>query len=493
MKRRSFIKSLGLMGSSVLIPSMYGQSAFSTAMAATRARSALTDQVIFELPAVMPQIINVFLYGGPSELAGNLTNMADINAQSKNKYPTTLLPGGPQHTPNGFWKSAGGDEMERMLASKRMSIYRTINRVDDDSGSHVPSTFSNLTGMIGEDDLRPGIGTNIATFLSANNAITEASTFPLATFDGESVLFNQSDGLLLPHKALSLNASFSNPYKRGQNTALTDGEAALEALVGTMTEGNETRFGKINSIFAKRDETDTYVGVLQDTVLNAPALPNPDFVDGSTQLNERNADITYLTDPLSQTLKAAVGLVIENPETLFVSIGSSGLDEWDDHGSAIVSGTNNSITSKYAVRMRNLMRALETAAQNLEAAGKGNVVINVYGEFGRNANLNDSLGWDHGNCQNLYTVGANPDAAGVTGGLPGRVLGKIVGETTVTGDASVNRLYTTPTATSYQCEPFAIAASVYKYFGVQNPEILTGGYSPIDEVGTENLWVDPNA
>ena len=153
--------------------------------------------------------------------------------------------------------------------------------------------------------------------------------------------------------------------------------------------------------------------------------------------------------------------------------------------------------------MRNLMRALETAAQNLEAAGKGNVVINVYGEFGRNANLNDSLGWDHGNCQNLYTVGANPDAAGVTGAIPERVLGKIVGKTKLGGDAALNRLNTepaaicptptNPTAPNYQCEPFAIAASVYKYFGVQNPEILTGGYSPIDEVGTYNLWVDPNA
>jgi len=104
--------------------------------------------------------------------------------------------------------------------------------------------------------------------------------------------------------------------------------------------------------------------------------------------------------------------------------------------------------------------------------------------------LNDSRGWDHGNCQNLYTVGA---ATGTAGSLPGRELGKIVGETELGVEISKSRLYTKPTESSYQCEPFAIAASVYKYFGVQNPEVLTGGYAAIDETGTTNLWKDPNA
>ncbi len=479
MKRRSFIKSLGLMGSSVLIPPMFGQSIISNAMATA------VNEVHFTLPAVMPQVINIFLYGGPSELGGNLTNIDEINSQSKNKYPDNLMVGGAQHTLNGFWRAAGGEEMERMVAQKRMSIYRTVNRVDDNSRAHRPSIFSNLTGRPGEDVFRPGIGTNIANFLSANNVITEDSLFPLATFDGESLLFNQSDTLPLAYKALALNDQLDNPYSRGQNLVLGSGETALDALVKTMTEANANRFEKISSAFTKRDESDTFVGVLQDNVLNGDALNNPDFVDGSRQQNE-SATITYPDNGFGPRLKAAVGLLVENPQTLFVSLGSDGLGGWDDHNEALGS-------DRYISRMQNLMRSLEAAAQNLEAAGKGNVVINVYGEFGRNANLNDSMGWDHGNCQNLYTVGANPNAAGVTGALPERVLGKIVGETTVTGDAAINRLYTAPTANSYQCEPFSIAASVYKYFGVQNPEILTGGYVPIDEVNTENLWIDPNA
>jgi len=33
------------------------------------------------------------------------------------------------------------------------------------------------------------------------------------------------------------------------------------------------------------------------------------------------------------------------------------------------------------------------------------VSILVFGEFGRNVNLNNSLGWDHGNLQSLYILG----------------------------------------------------------------------------------------
>ncbi len=488
MKRRAFIKSLGLtagvMGSATIFSPMFGGGIFSQATAAIRPRSL--DQVDFVLPTVMPQVINVFLYGGPSELAGNLTNIDEINFQSKNKYPGNMLEDGNQKTVNGFWRAAGGEVMERMLAAKRLSVYRTVNRIDDNSRAHRPSIFSSLTGRTGVDNLRPGIATNIVNFLSANNAISETPRFPLATFDGESLVFNQSDNLPLAYKVLALNDRLENPYTRTQNTVLGAGENALATLAKKITEANASRFSKVASAFSNRDDIDTYVGVLQDAVINGAPLDNPDFVDGSNQQNERDDTITYPNNPLGRRLKAAVGLLIDNPETLFVSLGTGGIGDWDDHNAAL---ENN----RYANRMQNLLRCLEVAAQNLEAAGKGNVVINVYGEFGRNANLNDSMGWDHGNCQNLYTVGANPNAAGVTGSLPGRVLGKIVGETTVTGDAAQNRLFTTPTASSYQCEPFAIAASVYKYFGVQNPEVLTGGYGAIDETGTENLWIDPNA
>ncbi len=67
----------------------------------------------------------------------------------------------------------------------------------------------------------------------------------------------------------------------------------------------------------------------------------------------------------------------------------------------------------------------------------------------------------------------------------GRKLGKIVGTTERTGTPFENRQFTTPTSGSYQCEPFAIASTIYKYFGLQNPELLTGE-NAIDEVSTTN-------
>ena len=108
----------------------------------------------------------------------------------------------------------------------------------------------------------------------------------------------------------------------------------------------------------------------------------------------------------------------------------------------------------------------------MSLAGANNIVINVFGDFGRNVNLNNSNGWDHGNNQNLYTIGG--------GDIAGRALGKLVGKTKRIGASGRNRQFTSPTDDSYQCEPFAIASTIFKYFGVQNPDLLTGEPS-IDE------------
>jgi uncharacterized protein (DUF1501 family) len=122
--------------------------------------------------------------------------------------------------------------------------------------------------------------------------------------------------------------------------------------------------------------------------------------------------------------------------------------------------------------MNGLMEALQVAAQHMEIVGADNIAINVFGDFGRNVNLNKSQGWDHGNNQNFYTVGGS--------GIPGRTLGKLVGKTRRIGTPLQNRQFTSPTDDSYQFEPFAIASTIFKYFGVQNPEILTGEL-PINE------------
>lgn len=496
MKRRQFVKSLGLFGSSVLVPSMlggtglgsYAQASSLGSRSLINARAEVLGEVNYLKPDVMPQVISIFLYGGPSELAGNLTNIEEINANSQNPYNVTLMPGNSRHTTNGFWGSpdnnlnAGGNVMERLVAKGRMSVYRTLNRIKDDTKAHRPSIFSNLTGMIGEDDSRPGIATNLASVLHANGVIADNALFPFVTFEGDSVVFNQGDvSLPLGLKPISLNKDLQNPYDRRSNNALDSEsgnvDSAIEALAQTTMAVNQSRYNKVVDAFVKRGEIEGFINQLNDNLANTALPADPDFVPTA---DEPDAPLLEYPGGFGDRLKAAVNLVIHNPDTLFVSLGNNGLGGWDDH---------NSADDEYPGRMRNLMTSLEVAAKHLEAAGKDNVIIVIYGDFGRNVNLNNSLGWDHGNNQNLYLVGAGA-AAGA--GIPGNVLGKIVGKTKRIGKSKENRQFTSPTDDSYQCEPFAVASSIYKYFGIQNPEILTGE-APVDEVNTTNEWLDPNA
>jgi uncharacterized protein (DUF1501 family) len=112
------------------------------------------------------------------------------------------------------------------------------------------------------------------------------------------------------------------------------------------------------------------------------------------------------------------------------------------------------------------MEALQVASRHLMLMEANNIVINVFGDFGRNVNVNDSNGWDHGNNQNLYTIGGAD--------IAGRTLGKLVGKTQRIGTPFKNRQFTSPTPESYQSEPFSIASTIFQYFGVQNPELLNG-------------------
>ena len=104
----------------------------------------------------------------------------------------------------------------------------------------------------------------------------------------------------------------------------------------------------------------------------------------------------------------------------------------------------------------------------LEKDGKINIM--VFGDFGRNVNLNAAHGWDHGNLQNFY----------VLGGKDYFTHQGIVGETVVDVTGSLNRLWLKPKKGTYQFEPLSIAATLYRIYGIENPDILTGGkYPPV--------------
>ena len=110
LNRRQFLKLGGLFCLSLSTPFCFRKK---------EAMAAAIANVDYVPPSTIPKIINIFLYGGPSELAGNLTNIADINANSQTTYPSSIVPDddGSDITQNYFWGQAGGDIMEVLLSN----------------------------------------------------------------------------------------------------------------------------------------------------------------------------------------------------------------------------------------------------------------------------------------------------------------------------------------------------------------------------------------
>ena len=161
MKRRTFLKSMGAVSASAFMPSAFNLSTmYKNANAAVNYAGANVTA-----PAIMPQVINIFLYGGPSELSGNLTNIQDIENNSQNSYANAfgsrILTNDTDGTAtngfitrHGFWRGvpdnnnpafdasgAGGRYMQSLLDRGQMSVYRTLmKRID---GRQTGSTVMN--------------------------------------------------------------------------------------------------------------------------------------------------------------------------------------------------------------------------------------------------------------------------------------------------------------------------------------------------------------
>ena len=445
--RRQFLKTAGICGLSLALPPFIWKQ---------EVQAALPDTLEYAAPAMIPQIIHIFLYGGPSELAGNLTNIAEITVNSQNPYPASLNPNNADNdiTPNKFWGSAGGSIMEAMLAGDEMSLYRTINRIKDDSKGHGRSIGQNLVGNLNLSNA--GIATTLAAILDKFNPFgktVDELLLPFVTFEGDSRVFSPGDlDIPLALRPLALDANFNNPYARSNNSYLdannnNTNDQKLEDLA--LAESNLfPQFEKVNNAFIKRAELSNFI----ESSFNSEKIIEDLPVDPGT-----GQKIQYPNTNFGTRLLSAVSLAIKNPESVFISLGSGGLGGWDDHSDSL---------TRYPNRIQLLMEALQVASRHLALMAANNIVINVFGDFGRNVNVNDSNGWDHGNNQNLYTIGGAD--------IAGRALGKLVGKTQRIGTAFQNRQFTSPTDASYQCEPFSIASTIFKYFGVQNPEVLTG-------------------
>ena len=441
MKRRVFLKGMSLVAMSALFPTL---SSAATTIDLSQVNFNTTKYSNNEAQTIM-----IYLYGGASELGGNLTNLDEIQKKSQNKYNKQYI----TPTDNGFWKQAGGEAMERMLSNGDMNIFRTCYRKANGTRSHGICTAENQRGLMNIDnpDYGAGIFSTLGKVLLNNSVIDNETTLPFITMEGESSFF--ATGSLNLEKFLkpaAMKENLSNPFSRSLRSQLytrdewdtnprpkdTAISADFDALAKSLNSNQ-----KIQDAFDKRAELDKFMQQQNDRTI-------PD-------------GIKYPDNTFGKKLKAAVNVLIGNPDTKVVSLGSGGLGGWDDHSNAM---------SRYSDRMRSLMESIEVALAHINAEGKDNINIIVFAEFGRNVNLNDSEGWDHGNNQNVYIFGGKRYFNHVG----------VVGETEIKPTEANNRLYLRPTDSSYWFEPYSVAATIYKMYGIENPELLTGGYGAID-------------
>ena len=445
--RRNFMKGVGALGLASLFPISLEAAAFDY------------DDIKFDYSLYEnnnAQTIIVFLYGGPSELGGNMTNIEEISDKSQNPYPlddARYI----KLTKDKFWGNAGGYAIQNMLDNKDINIFRTCYRTDDDTKSHEECISQSQRGK--ETAGGAGILANLAGILYNKGAIEKPSksddigkSIPFVTMEGESTFFTENT-LNLPAfmKAVAFDSDSTNPYERN---------GWLDKRI-LNKDNNLTISDRFDRISRRYNASRKIKEAFDRRVLLR------DFVDRINSI-ELPESIEYPTNNIfADGLKRAMTILINNPYTKVVSMGSPGLGGWDDHSNAI---------SVYSNRMTQLMEAIEVAVEHMKAEDRKNINIVVFGEFGRNVNYNNSLGWDHGSNQVVYWLGGKDYM---------QDLG-IVGETEVDGD-SATRLYMRPknygkTGESYNFQVFSVAATLYKMYGITNPEVLTNGNGTIRDL-----------
>jgi hypothetical protein len=453
MKRRDFIKLSLITGFAVLQPT------FTYAKRLDLSQIQFSSSIYNDNNA---QTIIIFMYGGASQLAGNLSNIDAIRTASQSDYNSYFR--GITLTENKCWQEAGGAHMETLMANGDMTLFRCCYsevREGTDNKAHGECTVQNQKGTFDED--AGGILANLAQILEAKNVVNENTLMPFVTLEGESKFYIEGNTPLPGYlKPVGINETFNNPYQRenlrrwynyteAERDSAPDNywksdaeggfEPALTRSMDTLAQQNN-KAGKIKEAFTKRSTLSSFIDNLADTAtpdLGADAYPDNDF---------------------SKKIEAAVKLLAQNNDTKVMTIGTGGLGGWDDHNEA----------RDYVTRTENLFASLKSAIAHIKAVNKINQInIMVFGEFGRNVNLNSANGWDHGNLQNFYVLGGK-----------GYFNHKgVVGETVVENTGQINRLYLKPKSGTYQFEPMSIAATFYKIYGIENPETLTDQYEAI--------------
>jgi hypothetical protein len=454
MKRRAFIKLSMVTATAILLPDM----AF--------AKDLDLSEVTFSSEVNdtnKAQTIMIFMYGGASSLAGNLSNIDEIKMASQSNYDSYFR--GITKTTNNCWQEAGGTHMESLFANEDMTLFRCCYskvREAANNKSHGSCTVQNQKGSF--DDNNAGMVANLAQILEANGVVNENTVMPFITMEGESKFYAEGRRPLNSYlKPVGIDENLNNPYQRysrtwyyytdeeketpGYNNNDTGFDAALYTKMDILAQQNN-KSGKIKDAFTRRSSLDIFINDIKTA--ETPELPEDPYPTNNRFANK---------------LETAIKILAHNQDTKIITLGTNGLGGWDDHNEA----------RDYVNRKENLFRTLKSAMAHIKALGKEqNINIMVFSEFGRNVNLNAALGWDHGNLQNLYVLGGK-----------GYFNHKgVVGETVLDNTGSINRLFLKPKNGTYQFEPLSIAATLYKIYGVENPETLTNGNPAIDRLFT---------
>jgi len=449
MQRRDFIKLSLAAGSAILMPSL-GYGATLNINEIDFSSTTYNDNAA--------QTIIIFMYGGASQLGGNITNLAEIDRYSQNIHADYFR--GTTPTVNGCWQEAGGAHMEELIASGDMTLYRTCysqEREDAGNKAHGVCTEQNQKGTYDADG--GGIIANIATILQAKGAVSSNTLMPFVTMEGESTFYLEGNTALPSHlKPVGINEDFDNPYDRDINRWLHCTQEEYEKYSCTDDDSGYTP--KLSREMDRLAQTYNQKGKVKNAFARREALSNfiEDIAKSATPDLGENA---YPRNDFSQKIEAAIKLLDKNPDTKIITLGTGGLGGWDDHNDA----------RNYVNRMEDLFHSLKSAMAHLKTIDKENTVnIMVFGEFGRNVNLNSANGWDHGNLQNLYILGGK-----------GYFTHKgVVGETIV-DNAGSNRIWLKPKRGTYWFEPLSIASTLYSIYGIENPNVLTGGnYPPVN-------------
>lgn len=447
MKRRDFIKLSLAAGSAVLLPT-FSYSATLDVNAINFSSATYNDNAA--------QTIIIFMYGGASQLSGNITNLADIDKYSQNSHADYFR--GTTPTTNGCWQEAGGVHMEELIAAGDMTLYRTCysqEREDAGNKAHGVCTEQNQKGTYDTDG--GGIVANIATILQAKGMVNENTLMPFVTMEGESTFYVEGNTSLPGYlKPVGINENFENPYDRDINRWLYCTQAERDN--NSCTDGDSGYIPKLSQDMDTLTQTYNQEGKIKNAFSRRSELSN--FIKNIANSNTPN-EIEYPNNNFSDKIEAAIKLLDNNPDTKIITLGTGGLGGWDDHNDG----------RDYVNRMENLFQSLKSAMAHLKAIDKDSTInIMVFGEFGRNVNLNSANGWDHGNLQNLY----------VLGGKNYFTHKGVVGETIV-DNAGSNRIWLKPKSGTYWFEPLSIASTLYSIYGIENPNVLTGGnYPPVN-------------